>query len=66
MTNQAKSNKNNDDFSNFIPDLLGSRGFEISDNDFLSLNSSKLVHVGSLLEGRFEACGADLRPGGLN
>ena len=48
MTNQAKFNKNNEDFLNFVADLLGSRGFKISDNFFQSLNSSKLAHISSL------------------
>ena len=48
MTNQVKFLTNDDDYLNFVADLLGSRGFKISDNVFLSLNSSKLAHVSSL------------------
>ena len=48
MTNQAKSEKNNDVFLNFVADLQGSRGYKISDNFFLSLNFSTLAHVTSL------------------
>ena len=49
MINLAKSKKNNDVFFNFVADLLGSRGYKISDNVFLSLNFSELAHVTSLL-----------------
>ena len=48
MINQAKSDKNNDIFLNFVADTLGLRDIKISDNFFLSLNFSKLAHVISL------------------
>ena len=51
MTNQAKSEKNNDVFLNFVADLQGSRGYKISDNFFLSLNFARSAHMTCLLKG---------------
>ena len=47
--NQAKSDKNYDNFLNFVADTLGLRDIKISDNFFLSLNFSELARFSSLL-----------------
>ena len=49
MINQAKSDKNNDIFLNFVADTLGLRDIKISDNFFLSLNFSELACFSSLV-----------------
>ena len=55
MINQAKSDKNNNIFLNFVADMPGSRDIKISDNFFLSLNFSELARVSSLVIVNFAA-----------
>ena len=52
MISQAKSDRNNDIFLNFVADTLGLRDIEISDNFFLSLNFSELARFSSLIEAK--------------
>ena len=54
MINQAKSDKNNDIFLNFVADTPGLRDIKISDNFFLSLIFSELARFSSLQ--LMEAC----------